>query len=360
MEDKKILILAINPGSTSTKIGVFLNEKQVHRKSIEHASEDLARYPRVVDQYEIRKDAVLDCLNEWKIKAEDLSVVVARGGAMPPIKGGAYRVNEKMVGLLKTDKLPEHASNVAAVIAYDIAAPQGIPAMIYDGVSTDELSEVARISGMADIDRVSLSHALNTRAVARKVAQDIGKSYQQANLIVAHLGGGITVSLHKQGRMVDIVSDDEGPFSPERAGRVPCRQLIDLCYSGRFDHSTMRKKLRGKGGLVSYLETNNAQQVQKMVENGDKKAELIYYAMAYQIAKAIGELATVVQGKVDRIVLTGGIAYSEQLTGWISENVSFIAPVLVVPGENELEALALGGLRVVREEEGAHEFDIEL
>ena len=222
----------------------------------------------------------------------------------------------------------------------------------------DELQDIARISGMPAIGRDSLSHCLNMRAVARKLAAERGKEYSSLSLIVAHLGGGITVSMHHKGCMIDIVSDDEGPFSPERAGRVPCRRLIELCYSGQYNHEIMRKMLRGNGGLVAYLGTNNAQEVEARINKGDRAAALIYQAMAYQIAKAIGELATVVQGKVDGIVLTGGIAHSKMLTGWIAESVGFIAPVSIFPGENELESLALGALRVLRGEEPAHEFDL--
>ena len=238
----------------------------------------------------------------------------------------------------------------------NIADPLGIPVIIYDGVSTDELSEIAKISGMEAITRDSLTHALNTKAVARKVAAENHTRYENVNYIIAHLGGGITISLHKKGKMIDIISDDEGPFSPERAGRVPCRRLIELCYSGKYDYNTMRKMLRGKGGLVSYLGTNNAVEVEKRIKAGDEEAKLIYQAMAYQIAKGIGELNVVAKGKIDEVIITGGIAHSRMMTDWIKDYVSFIAPITIVPGENELESLALGGLRVVRGEEKAREY----
>lgn len=232
----------------------------------------------------------------------------------------------------------------------------GIKAYIYDPVTVDEYEDVARISGLPEISRRSECHALNSRAVAREAARKLNKPYDQLNIIVTHLGGGISTSLHKKGRMVDVIPDDEGPFSPERAGRVPCRQLVELCYSGKYERGTMLKRLRGQGGLTAYLGINNAREVEARIKNGDEYARLIYYAMAYQVAKGIGELATVVNGQVDRIVMTGSMAYSEMITGWIKEKVAFIAPVEVIPGEHELEALAAGALRVVKGEETAHEY----
>nr|WP_277998798.1 butyrate kinase [Moorella sulfitireducens] len=345
--------MVINPGSTSTKIGLFENENEIFRREIEHPAQELARFPRVIDQIEFRKNTILQVLAEHNFEVKELSAIAARGGALPPVAGGAYTVNARMLEVLRSDKIPEHASNLAALIAYEIAAPLGIPAMIYDAVSTDEMDEIARISGMPEIERPSLSHVLNSRVVARKVAGSLNKEYRDVNVIVAHLGGGITITIHSGGRIIDVVSDDEGPFSPERAGRVPCRILIDLCYSGQYDHQTMRKKLRGRGGLIAYLGTSNAPEIEERIKNGDDYACLVYQAMAYQIAKAIGELATVVKGKVDRIAITGGLAHSKLLTGWIIERVSFIAPVQVYPGAFELEALASGCYRVLTGEEQA-------
>lgn len=353
-----IRILAINPGSTSTKIAVYENEREKFKINIEHPVTELAQFKGVADQYDFRKNAVLNALKDHNFDVAELDVIAARGGPLPPIKGGAYRVNEEMVDRLKNRPIAEHASNVAALIAYELGEKLGIPAYIYDAISADELTDIARISGMPDLPRVSLCHVLNMRAVARKVAEARQKKYADMNIIVAHLGGGITVSLHHGGKMTDIVSDDEGPFSPERGGKVPCRSLIDLCYSGKYDYQTMRKMLRGNGGLAAYLGTSNAIEVEKRINSGDAAAKLIYDAMGYQIAKAIGELAPVVNGAVEVIVLTGGIAYSKMLTEWIAERVSFIAPVEIVPGENELESLALGTLRVFREEEEAHEYNL--
>ena len=275
---------------------------------------------------------------------------------LPRVKSGAYVVNETMLDTLKNKPAMEHASNLGAPIAYAIAQAAGVKAYIYDSVRTDELHDIARISGIPEIERTSTSHVLNTRAMAIKAAKKYGKKYQDMNIVVAHLGGGISLNVHEKGRIVDIISDDEGPFSPERAGRLPCTALIELCYSGKYDKKTMLKRIRGNGGLKAYLGTVDAREVEKMIESGDEKAKLIYEAMAYQIAKGIGELATVVEGKVDLIILTGGIAYSKLITSWVKKRVEYIAPVEIMPGENEMESLAYGILRVLRGEEKAREY----
>jgi butyrate kinase len=349
-------VLAINPGSTSTKIAVYEDEAELFKKSVEHPASEIAKYATIADQYQMRYDTVLASLAEAGVDVGSLAAVVGRGGLLPPVKSGAYRVNDAMVDRLAHRPVVQHVANLGAIIAYSIARPHGIPAFIYDSVSVDELDGIARISGMADIPRRSFSHALNMRAAAMRCAKSLGRDYRDLCLIVVHLGGGHSVSVHSGGRMVDIVSDDEGPMSPERAGRVPCKDLIEMCYA--TDRAVMRKKLRGEGGLVSYLGTNNAQEVEERIAKGDEYAALVYEAMAYQVAKGIGELATVVDGKVDRIVITGGIAHSAMMTGWIRKRVEFIAPVEVIPGENELESLALGALRVLRGEEEAREYDL--
>ncbi len=287
----------------------------------------------ITDQFVFRKEAVLNFLVQHDMSPSDLSAIVGRGGLLPPVKSGAYKVNEAMVERLMKRPVLEHASNLGAIIAYKIAQPLGIPAYIYDSVTVDEFDAVARISGLPEIPRRSIGHALNMRAMAIKGAHILNRPYPECTFIVAHLGGGITLSLHKGGRMIDIVSDDEGPFSPERAGRIPCGPLVEFCYSGTYDLKTMMKKFRGAGGLVAYLGTNRALEVEERIRQGDREAELIYYAMAYQVAKGIGELATVAYGKVDRIILTGGIAYSKMITSWIKERVDFIAPVLILAGE---------------------------
>ncbi len=344
-------ILTINPGSTSTKLAVYNDEQLVITETLDHPVAEIQKFEHIQDQFDFRKNVILDFLKANDISLESLDAIVGRGGLLPPVKSGAYKVNDLMIDRLKNRPIVEHASNLGAIIAYEIAEKLGIDAFIYDSVAVDELTPIAKISGMPIIERASLSHALNSRAMAHKYADKIGKKYEEMNLIVAHLGGGVSVSVHEKGSMTDLVSDDEGPFSPERSGRVPCNKLIDLCYSGQYDKKAMKKMLRGNGGLTGYLGTVDAREVEKMIEEGNEEAALVYEAMAYQIAKAIGELSTVLKGDVDAIILTGGIAYSVMMTDWIKERVSFIAPVEVIAGENELEALAHGILRVLNGQE---------
>lgn len=357
MGNTRSCILAINPGSTSTKIALFENDEERFRTNIEHPAEEIAKYPTIGAQYEMRKSAVLQALTEAGHSLDSLSAIAARGACLPPLQGGAYRINQAMVDLIRNRPLIEHASNVSPLIAYELGEKQGIPSFIYDAISVDELDDLARVTGLPDLPRASISHALNMRAMAHKAAALAQRDYDAMNIIVTHLGGGITSSIHSGGRMIDIVSDDEGTFSPERAGKAPSVRLVDLCFSGQFDHATMRKKVRGKGGLLAHTGTSSAVEIERRIAAGDQAAARIYEAMAYQIAKDIGSLATVCHGKVDVIVLTGGIAHSTLLTNWIAERVAFIAPVRLLAGENELESLALGVARVLRGEEPAHEFD---
>lgn len=350
-------ILAINPGSTSTKISLYEDELEIFTKKLDHPLEQIEKFDNVEDQLNMRKELVMAFLKEKNFDIKELSAVVARGGMLPPVNTGAYIINELMVDRVENRPIMEHASNLAAPIAYGIAKEVGIPSYIYDCVMADELPDIARISGMPDIPRTSSSHVLNTRAMAIKAANIRGIKYEDMNIIVAHLGGGISINVHEKGRIIDLVSDDEGPFSPERAGRVPCRDLINLCYSGKYDKKTMQRKLRGNGGLRAYLNTIDAREVEQMINGGNEEAKLVYEAMAYQIAKGIGELATVIEGNVDVIILTGGIAYSRMLTDWIVKRVRFIAPVEILAGENEMEALAFGALRVLRGEEAAREYN---
>lgn len=349
-------ILAINPGSTSTKIALYENEKEIIVKTFDHPMEEIDKYERIIDQLEMRKKVIYDFLNREDFDLNQLNATVGRGGMLPPSKAGAYIVNNIMVDRLKNRPLIEHASNLGGVLAYEIAKPLNIPAYIYDSVMVDELKDIARISGMPDIPRVSTSHVLNSRAMAIKLAKKNNTKLENVNYIVAHMGGGISLGVYEKGRLVDIMADDEGTFSPERSGRVPCRELINLCFSGKYDKKTVSKMLRGNGGLRAYLGTNDAREVEKMIKDGNEKAKLVYEAMAYQISKGIGELSTVVYGIVDGIILTGGIAYSTMFTSWIKERVKFIAPVEIMAGENEMEALALGALRVLNNEEKAHEY----
>ena len=346
-------VLAINPGSTSTKFAVYDGENQVFVNTLNHSAEELSKFKSIMDQFEMRKNEIEKVLKENNIYLESINAVVGRGGGLPPVKSGAYLINEEMIDRLTNRPILDHASNLGAMISYSIANEIGVNSYIYDPVCVDESRDIAKVSGFKGLDRVCLTHALNTRAMAIKYAKINNKDYKYLNLIVAHLGGGISLNLHEKGKMVDFVSDDERPFSPERVGRLPAKILVDLCYSGKYTHKEMVKNVRGKGGIVSYLNTVDAREVEERIANGDEYAKLIYDALALQVAKAIGELSTVVEGNVDAIIITGGIAYSKYMNESIARRVKFIAPVEIMPGENELEALAFGVLRVLEGEEEA-------
>jgi butyrate kinase len=351
-------LLVINPGSTSTKIGVYEDEKQVLDETLRHSSEELAQYSNIYGQFEFRKNLILDVLREKHINTNTLNAVVGRGGLLKPIEGGTYSVNESMLKDLKVGILGQHASNLGGIIANEIARDLSIPAFIVDPVVVDEMEEIARISGIPEIERVSIFHALNQKAVAKRYANEFNKKYEDINVIVGHMGGGISVGAHKNGRVVDVNNalDGEGPFSPERSGGLPVGDLVKLCFSGKYTHDEIKKMINGKGGFVAHYNTNDARAVSEAMRDGDKKAELLLKAMAYQIGKEIGKCAVVLSGKVDAIILTGGIAYGKEIVELIKERVDFIAPIVVYPGEDELLALAQGGLRVLKGEEKAKEY----
>lgn len=351
-------ILTINPGSTSTKIAVFDNEKNIFEEVLRHSSEEIGQYATIFDQYEFRKNVILETLNEKGMNITKLDAVVGRGGLLKPIEGGTYSVDENMLEDLKVGVLGQHASNLGGIIAHEIAGQLNIPSFIVDPVVVDELDPIARISGIPQLERMSIFHALNQKAVARRYAKDMEKAYDEVNVIVAHLGGGVSVGAHKQGRVVEVNNalDGDGPFSPERSGGLPAGQLAKMCFSGEYTLAEIKKLITGKGGLVAYLNTNDGREVCKMIEEGNKEAELIYKAMAYQVAKEIGACAAVLKGKVDAIILTGGIAYDKEFTAWIKEDVDFISNVVIYPGEDEMIALAEGGLRVLRGEEEAKKY----
>lgn len=346
-------VLAINPGSTSTKFAVYEGTNPILTKSLDHPVEQLSKYSSIMDQFQMRKEEVENTLKENNIDIKSINAVVGRCGGLPPVKSGAYLINEEMISRLKYKPVIDHASNLGAMISYSIANEIGVNSYIYDPVCVDESIEITKPSGFKGLDRVCLTHALNTRAMAIKYSKMINKKYNDLNLIVAHLGGGISLNVHEKGRIVDFVSDEEGPFSPERAGRLPSKMLIDLCYSGKYTHKEMVKNVRGKGGIVSYLNTVDAREVERRIADGDEYAKLIYDALILQVAKSIGELATVVNGDVDAIIITGGIAYSKYVSEGVTNRVKFIAPVEILAGENELEALAFGALRVLQGEEEA-------
>ncbi len=346
--------LVINPGSTSTKIALFENGLSQYEENIVHSTDELKPFKHVNDQLAYRKDLIEGKLHQWAVKVSELEAIIGRGGMLPPVKAGAYEVDEKMVATLKNPSTVEHASNLAAIIAYEMGQAHGKKAYIYDSVATDELTDVARLSGTPLLPRKSFTHTLNTRAMAHAFAAEKGKSYSEMNFIVAHLGGGISINAHRKGQLVDVLPDDEGPFSPERTGRVQCNALIELCYSGKFEKTEIKKQMRGKGGMTAYLGTNNAKEIIEKAEAGDSKYKLVVDAMAYQIAKGIGEMATVLEGDVDAIILTGGIAYSKYLMDLISKRISFIGEIAVMPGENEMKALAEGIERALNGEEEIH------
>jgi len=347
-------ILAINPGATSTKFAVFDGDEVLVKQVVEHQGESLQKFSRVMEQCQYRSDLITDALKEAKIPLESLDAVVGRGGLLKPIPGGTYAVNEKMLDDLKKAERGEHASNLGAMLSYNIATAFGIPAFIVDPVSVDELQPVARVSGFPDLERMSMAHALNMKAVARKVAAELGKRYEEVNVVVAHLGTGVSLSAQKGGKMIDIVDGkEEGAFAPDRCGGLPASQLVKLCYSGKYTYEELRKKLFGSGGFYAYLGTKDARDVERLAGEGDEQAEVLLQAFCYQVAKDIGALATVLKGNVDRIILTGGMAYSKRIVAEIADSVSHIAPVAVVPGEEELESLAAGAIRVLKGEEQA-------
>jgi len=351
-------ILTINPGSTSTKIGLYHDTAEVFMENISHSTKDIAKFITVTDQFEYRFETITAFLSSQNIKASDLSAVVARGGLLKPMVGGTYHITAAMLDDLKHNRYGAHACNLGGIIADLLAKEGGCPGYIVDPAVVDELAPVARLSGRPDITRKSIFHALNHKAVAKRFAKSINRPYVSLNLIIAHLGGGISIACHTFGEAVDVNNafDGEGPFSPERAGTIPAKQFADKIISEKLDIDTIASLLAGKGGLVAYLGTNDVREVERRIAAGDKQAELVYQAMIYTIAKSIGAAAIPVCGKVDYIMLTGGIAYSEQLTAKLTEYVSFIAPVVILPGENELQALAEGAYRVLIGEETAKKY----
>ncbi len=355
-------ILVINPGSTSTKIAVFDDETEIFKVNISHPLEEIQKYSRIIEQFSFRKEVIMKELERAGISRESLKAVVGRGGLLRPIPGGTYLITEKMLEDLKAEVQGEHASNLGAMIAHTIASELNIPAYIVDPVVVDEMEEIARITGLPMIRRRSILHALNQKKVARQAAHDLGKPYDELNLIVVHLGGGISVGAHKKGRVVDVNNalNGDGPFAPERAGSLPAADLVSLCFSGKYTQAEIKKLLAGKGGIVAHLGTNDMRVVEERIKNGDQKAALILEAMAYNVAKWIGAMATVFEGRVDAIVLTGGLAYYRDFVEMIKKRCSFIAPVKIYPGEDEMRALLEGALRVLRGEEKAKIYENEI
>lgn len=351
-------ILVINPGSSSTRVAVFADEVELYATKIDHPLAEIKRYARVAEQYAMRRDSVLYALGEADLSSLQLNAVVGRGGLLRPIPSGTYIINQRMLDELRQPAAREHVSNLGAIIAHEIATAQGIPAYVVDPVTVDEFEPLARVAGLPGIERRSESHALNLKAAAREAARLLGRPYREINLVVVHLGTGISVSAHRCGLMVDVNQglDGTGPFAPERAGGLPVGDVLRIAFSGRYTYEEMFRLITRQGGLVAHLGTNDAREVEQRISEGDQHARLIFEAMAYQIAKEIGLMATVLKGDVQAIVITGGLAHSTMLLGWIKERVEWIAPVLVIPGEREMLAMAQGALRVLRGEEEAKEY----
>jgi butyrate kinase len=348
------LVLAINPGGGSTKIAVFDDERCVLRRSIGHPHDELLGFTDAFSQRSYREQAVMDALEAENMKISDLDAFVGRGGALKPLESGTYRVTEALVEDIKAGRVQaEHASNLGALIAFDLAEPLGKPAFMVDPVSVDEFTPEARLSGLPEIERKSLDHPLNAKMVARKAAAELGTTYREINAIVAHLGTGISVSAHRRGRMIDVNNaNDGGPFSTQRAGNLPATQLVRLCYKGDHTCEEMIKKITTRGGLKAYLGTDDMAEAETAARGGDKDAERVIHAMVYQVAKEVGACAAALDGEVNAVIFTGGIAFSDYVIGLVRKKVGFITPhIFVYPGEHELESMVLGALRVLRGEE---------
>ena len=343
-------VLVINPGATSTKVAVFKEERELLKKSIVHTAQELEGFDRVIDQAALRQRAVLEAVAEGGFRLEDFDAVCGRGGLYRPIPSGTYAVSDRVMQDVEQAPYGEHPSNLGAYLARRIGDLAGIPAFFVDPVCVDEMTEVAHVSGFAEFRRLSQFHALNQKATARLHCERMGWVYEESNLIVAHMGGGISVAAHKQGRIVDVNNalDGDGPFAPDRAGSIPSSELIKVCFSGQYTKEELLKFISSKGGLVAYLGTNSVIQVMERIAEGDQRAKKVLDAMCYNIVKQIGAMAAALSGSVQAIVLTGGIAYNEPVVEYIRERCSFIAPIAVYPGENELEALVTNALVVLR------------
>jgi butyrate kinase len=350
-------ILAINVGSTSTKVAFYRDSERLVQESIPYSAAELSRYEGLGDQLSLREEGLRKFIEKNAIDMSKVDLVISRGGLGRPGPAGAFSINEAMCDDLLQGRYGKHPSALGPAMALGLARKYRMPAVVIDPPSTDEFQPLARLSGLPEIERKSALHALNQKAAARKAAGQLSKRYEDVNFVVAHLGGGITIGAHCKGLVIDCTHGlNEGPFTPERAGGLPTQDLLELAQSGRVSPKDLSKRLVGQGGLAAYLGTTNAVEVEAAVKKGDAKAELIYRAMAYQIAKDIGAMAAVLAGEVDGVVLTGGLAHSEMLTGWVRQRTAFIAPVFIFPGEDEMEAMAAGALRILRGEETPREY----
>ena len=347
--------LIINPGSTSTKIGVFEDETLLFEETLRHSTEEIAQYASIVDQKDFRKQIILDLLEKKNFDIKSLQVIVGRGGMLKPIPGGTYAVSDELLEDLKIGKQGQHASNLGGILAREIGDSIGVPSYIVDPVVVDELMPIARYSGVPELPRTSVFHALNQKAVAKRYAKEKGVAYDSLNLIVVHMGGGVSVGAHEKGRVIDVFNalDGDGAFSPERAGAVPSGALIKMCFSGEYTEKEVYKKIVGGGGFNAYLGTNDMRDVAKMIDEGDSHSDEVREAFILQVCKNIGSMSCVLKGKVDQIIVTGGIAYNKAVVDKMEERAGFIAPFTVYPGEDELLALTQGALRVLSGEEEA-------
>ncbi len=347
-------MLVINPGSTSTKVGLYHNDQMVAEKTLRHQAETLKKYEHIIDQKKYRKRLIEAFLDDHNLTVNDIDIFVGRGGILKPLKqSGTYQVNQKMVDELSVAQYGEHASNLGAIIAFEYAALNDKPAYIVDPVCVDEMDDIARVSGLNGIVRQSTFHALNHKAIARKHADHVHQAYEDLNLIICHLGGGISVGLHQKGRVIDVNNalGGDGPFSPERTGTIPTYPLVDLCFSGLYSKTDIQKMLVGHGGLMSYLETTNAVEIEHKILAGDKEAAFYFKAMAYRVVKEIGSLYFIASGDIDAIILTGGLAYNDIFVNYIKSYIRPIQDIFVYPGELEMQALASGAMRVIRKVE---------
>jgi len=349
-------ILVLNPGSTSTKAAVYEDKHPLISQSLSHTNHDLAPFPTLNDQLDYRVALIRGWLAQENFDLSTLSAVVGRGGIIPNIVAGGYHVDDALVDCLRNHPVFDHASNLGGMMAQSFAKPLDIPAYIYDAVTSDELLPEARVTGFKEVTRTSFCHVLNARATAHKYAQTMGRRYEDMNLVIAHLGGGISISAHSHGRIIDSVSDDAGPFSPDRAGSLNMLYVLDLCYSGKYTKAEMLKKLRGEGGMSALLGTHDCQEIERRIQNGDEWAALVYKAQALQIAKGVGIMLGCFTELIDAVILTGGLANSKMLTGMVIDYLHNLSRVVIIPGENEMEALALGALRILNGEETARTF----
>lgn len=351
-------VLCINPGSTSTKLALFAGSTVLFEDTVYHSPDELSAYEQTGDQLELRYSRVMEMLSRHGYNTDELDAVVGRGGLIHPVAGGTYLVCDRMVADLQRGVLGEHASNLGGLIARRIADPQSIPSYIVDPVVVDELEPLARYSGLPEFPRTSIFHALNQKAVARRAAKNLGKTYEDCCFVVAHLGGGITVAAHRHGRVIDVNDglNGEGPFSPERSGGLAALKLVKLCFGGEVTLSQISRRIKGNGGLVAYLGTNDGREVTAQIEAGNAQAAEVYEAMAYQVAKEVGAMSAVLEGKVDAVLITGGLAHDRRICNWIEQRVRFIGPVHVFPGEYEMRALSEGALRVLSGVERARDY----